>query len=75
MMTHKLNITENTGQNVYLRPVAVDSLPERLRAQVDGVDTVYSLNGEDGTQIALVISRELAIEVALEHDLTPVMLQ
>jgi hypothetical protein len=74
MMAHKLNITEGTGQKVYVRPVAVDSLPERLRAQVDGYDTIYSLNGEDGTQIALVVSRELALEVAREHDLTPVML-
>ncbi len=73
-MAQKLNITEGTGHQVYVRPVAVDSLPERLRAQVDGLDTIYSLNGEDGAQIALVVSRELAISVAREHDLTPVML-
>jgi hypothetical protein len=74
-MVHKLNITETTGHQVYVRPVSVDSLPERLRAQVDGLETIYSLNGEDGTQIALVISRELAFSVAREHDLTPVLLQ
>jgi len=58
---------------VYVRHVPVDSLPERLRVQVDGVDTIYALTGEDGKQIALVISRELAYSVAREHDLTPVM--
>ncbi len=73
-MAHKLNIKDGIGHNVYVRPVAVDSLPERLRAQVDGLETIYSLNGEDGQQIALVISHELALEVAREHDLTPVML-
>ena len=72
-MTDKLNITETTGNQVYVRPVPVDSLPERLRVQVDGVDTIYALTGEDGKQIALVISRELAYSVAREHDLTPVM--
>jgi hypothetical protein len=72
-MADKLNITETTGYQVYVRPVAVDSLPERLRVQVDGVDTIYALTGEDGKQIALVISRELAYSVAREHDLTPVM--
>lgn len=73
-MAHKLNITEGTGQQVYVRPIAVESLPEKLRAQVDGYDTIYSLNGADGAQIALVVSRELAYSVAREHDLTPVML-
>ncbi len=73
-MAYKLNVKDSIGQNVYVRPVAVDSLPERLRAQVDGLETIYSLNGEDGRQIALVVSRELAIEVAREHDLTPLML-
>ncbi len=73
-MAEKLNITESTGHQVYLRPVAVETLPERLRVQVDGVDTIYALTGEDGKQIALVISRELAMSVAREHDLTPVML-
>ncbi len=72
-MAEKLNITETTGHQVYVRPVPVDSLPERLRVQVDGVDTIYALTGEDGKQIALVISRELAYSVAREHDLTPVM--
>ena len=57
-MAYKLNVKDSIGQNVYVRPVAVDSLPERLRAQVDGLETIYSLNGDDGRQIALVVSRE-----------------
>lgn len=72
-MAEKLNITDTTGHQVYVLPVAVETLPERLRVQVDGVDTIYALTGEDGKQIALVISRELAYSVAREHDLTPVM--
>ncbi|MDZ7904692.1 MAG: hypothetical protein U5N55_02105 [Cypionkella sp.] len=46
-----------------------DSLPDSLRAQVDGYETIYSLNGPMA-QIALVVSRELAYSVAREHDLT-----
>jgi hypothetical protein len=74
MSQHKLNITDGTGQNVYVRPVPVHKLPEKLRAQADGRDTIYSLNGEDGSRIAWVISRELAFSVAREHDLVPVQL-
>jgi hypothetical protein len=70
----KLNITDGTGQNVYVRPVAVSNLPEKLRAQAGDAETIYSLNGEDGSRLAWVISQELAFSVAREHDLVPVQL-
>jgi hypothetical protein len=73
MMHPKFVMPKLTSSTVYVRPIDVSSLPAPLRAQVDGRDTIYSLNGEDGTQIALVISQELAFSVAREHDLTPVL--
>ncbi len=63
------------GKFVYVRPVAVANLPEQLRAQAGESEIIYSMNAEDGAQIALVISRELAFSIAREHDLSPVMVQ
>ena len=39
---------------VYVRPVAVAGLPDAVRAQIGPVETVYSVHGADGVQLALV---------------------
>ncbi len=72
-MQTKLTLPKLSSPTVYVREIEVASLPDKLRAQVEGMETIYSLNAEDGAQIALVITRELAFSVAREHDLLPVM--
>lgn len=57
---------------VYVREIAVENLPDDVRAQMDGLDTIYSVNGADGRQLALVADRGLAFHLAREHDFTPV---
>ena len=57
---------------VYVRPVAVEDLPDDVRAQMDGLATIYSVHGADGRQLALVADRKLAFHLAREHDFTPV---
>ena len=57
---------------VYVREIAVENLPDEVRAQMDGLDTIYSVNGADGRQLALVADRGLAFHLAREHDFTPV---
>ncbi len=57
---------------VYVREVAVEDLPDDVRAQMDGLATIYSVNGADGRQLALVADRGLAFHLAREHDFTPV---
>jgi hypothetical protein len=57
---------------VYVRPVAVEDLPDDMRAQMDGLETIYSVHGADGRQLALVADRMLAFHLAREHDFTPV---
>jgi len=57
---------------VYVRPVAVEDLPDAVRAQMDGLETIYSVHGADGRQLALVADRRLAFHLAREHDFTPV---
>ena len=57
---------------VYVRPVAVADLPEELRAQVDGIDSLYAVCDAEGTQLALVRDRKLAFVLARQNDLAPV---
>ncbi len=65
-------LPQGTDRIVYVREVAVDDLTDDLRAQMDGLDVVYSVHGVDGRQLALVADRKLAFHLAREHDFTPV---
>jgi hypothetical protein len=72
-MDTKFNgLPESRQSIVYVRPVAVASLPEEIRAQVGGLTTVYSVHRPDGEQLALVADRKLAFALARSHDLAPV---
>ena len=57
---------------VYVRPVPVADLPEPLRAQAVGLDTIYAVHRPDGERLALVRDRRLAFALARQHDLAPV---
>jgi len=57
---------------VYVRPVAVAALPEPLRTQAEGLDTIYAVHRPDGERLALVRDRHMAFALARQHDLAPV---
>ena len=57
---------------VYVRQVTVDELPEELRAQMPGIDTLYAGHKADGERLALVKDRKLAFVLARQNDLAPV---
>lgn len=57
---------------VYVRKVAVKDLPENVRAQVGGLDSLYAVHSSDGEQLALVRDRSLAFVLARQNDLAPV---
>lgn len=57
---------------VYVREVAVDSLPEEIREQADGLETLYAVHGADGERIALVRDRWMAFALARQNDMMPV---
>lgn len=57
---------------VYVRPIAVADLPEEIRAQAGGLETLYALHAEDGERLALVRDRALAFAIARQNDLAPV---
>jgi len=57
---------------VYVRAVAVTDLPEEIRLQADGLETLYALHRGDGERLALVADKGMAFALAREHDLAPV---
>ena len=72
-MNEKVEAAEATNRPiVYVRPVAVTSLPSELREQVPGQSTVYAVHTEDGEQVALVQDETMAFVLARQNDMTPV---
>ncbi len=59
-------------RKVYVRTVAQADLPEDMRAETEGYETVYAIYSEDGERLALVKDRDLAFAVARTNDFTPV---
>lgn len=60
------------GNVVYVRRVAIDSLPDEVRAQAPGLDALYAVHGIDGERLALVRDRQMAFFLARQNELTPV---
>ena len=72
-MNEKYDVTGDGGRKiVYVRAVAVEELPQELRAHAGGKGTVYALHDEDGDRLALVRDRKLAFVLARQNDLAPV---
>ena len=66
-------ISDKSGNTVYIRRVAMETLPDDIRRQVpDDVDALYAVHGIDGERLALVKDRELAFVLARQNELTPV---
>jgi len=57
---------------VYVRPVKVADLPEEVRQQAEGFDTLYAVHNTEGERLALVRDRALAFVLAKQHDMVPV---
>ena len=72
-MDTKYDFGAETDQAIaYVRPVKVADLPEDVRQQAGGLDTLYAVHNADGERLALVRDRKLAIMLAKQHDMTPV---
>ena len=63
---------ETSGNTVYIRRVAMDTLPDEVRRQVPDVDALYAVHGADGERLALVVDRKLAFVLARQNELEPV---
>lgn len=71
MDTH-YDVPEGESRIVYIRPVAVESLPEEVQEQAMGAETIYAVHAEDGERLALVKDRNLAFVLARQNDFAPV---
>ena len=66
------NLPEAERAIVYVRPVHVADLPDELRAQAEGFETIYAVHRPNGDRLALVADRKLAFALARQHDMAPV---
>ena len=66
------NIIQTPENIVYVRPVALDDLPDEIREQADGLDELYAVHNGEGERLALVKDRQLAFAVARQNDMAPV---
>jgi hypothetical protein len=64
--------TEDAERIVYVRPVAVADLPQDVREQAMGLDTLYAVHERRWQRLALVKDRSLAFVLARQNDLAPV---
>lgn len=71
-MNTKFDFGPETGNLVYIRPVAVSTLPLDVQEQAGGQETLYAVHGEDGERLALVRERGLAFILARQNELSPV---
>ncbi len=72
-MNTKLNLKDSSEDRiVYVRSVAVADLPDEVRNEIRGIDTLYAVHGTDGERLALVKDRRLAFVLARQNDLAPV---
>lgn len=72
-MDSRYDFGPETGERiVYVRPVAVADLPDALREQAMGLETIYAVHDASGERLALVKDRKLAFIVARQNDMAPV---
>ncbi|SFL48232.1 DUF1150 family protein [Shimia aestuarii] len=63
---------EEERRIVYVREVALDELPDDVRAQLSEDETLYAVHNADGERLALVKDRNLAFILARQNDFDPV---
>ena len=72
-MDHKYEFGPELPANIaYVRPVKVKELPDEIRAQIDGLKTIFAVHNGEGERLALVRDRNLAFVLARQNDLAPV---
>jgi hypothetical protein len=72
MNTRYNALPESPNRTVYIRAVQVADLPDDLREQAEGIETLYAVHRPNGERLALVANRGMAFALAREHDLAPV---
>ncbi len=72
-MDTKYDFGPEAGERiVYVRAVDVADLPEEIREQAGGLDTLYAVHDAQGERLALVKDRWMAFMLARQNDMAPV---
>lgn len=71
MMRTKYDLSALGPNVVYVKPVAVDTLPPEVREQAGDLSVLFAVHDADGTQLALVSDRRMAFFLARQHDKVP----
>lgn len=62
----------NDARIVYVRPVELADLPQKMQEQASGIEQLYAVHSEDGERLAVVADRDLAFVLARQNDFAPV---
>lgn len=73
-MVEKMDLADMGKGIVYLKTIAVADLPKKLQEHAEGRDEIVSVHNHEGEQLALVVDEKLAIDLARQHEMTPVVL-
>ena len=71
-MNTKFDLSAFGDRVVYVKPVAVADLPADVRAQAGDLEELFAVHNAEGEQLALVADRDLAFQLARQHDMSPV---
>ena len=71
-MNTRIHGDAESGNIVYIRRVALDQLPQEVRDQAEGLESLYAVHDTDGERLALVRDRKLAFFLARQNDFAPV---
>ena len=73
-MTDKETFFEHKEDRiVYVRSVDAEDLPDDIRAQIPEDTILYAVHNSNGQRLAIVEKRDMAFALALQNDLSPVM--
>lgn len=71
-MNTRYEFGQETDNTVYVRRVAIESLPQDVQEQAEGLEALYALHDASGERIALVKDRGLAFMLAVQNEMSPV---
>ncbi len=71
MMDTPFNALNVDDKIVYIRPLEDRDVPQEVMAKVGARDDAHAILAQDGNVIGLAPSREIAFEMAREHELAP----
>jgi len=70
-MNTKIDLSALGTDVVYVKAVAVASLPAEVQEKAGALTTLFAVHDAEGTQLALVSDRHMAFVLARQHDKVP----